>query len=193
MAPDGRTDTSRGTIEFICGCMFSGKTLLLMERVAAARNNDIPVAVFKHASDDRYAEHQLVSHNGHRIGATPLVQAARLRELAGEARLIAIDEVQFFGPELLEIVQDLAGSGRDVVLAGLDLDSWGLPFGPASELQRTADRVTHTYARCAVCGEKADHTQRVLPVEGQKMVGGAEAYEPRCTRCFEAPPPELRR
>ena len=122
----------------------------------------------------------------------PLVSASRLGELAGEAEVVVIDEAQFFGPELVTACQALARTGRRVIVAGLDRDSWGQPFGPVPALAAVADQVTRIQAVCARCGAPADYTQRLVPVEGRTMIGGPESYEPRCAQCFQEPPIELR-
>ena len=182
-----------GRLELICGCMFSGKSLYLVEQVRQARSAGLKVAVFKHADDDRYGRLQIVAHGGQRTEAMPLVNASRLGELAGEAEVVVIDEAQFFGLDLVPACQALARAGRRVIVAGLDRNSWGEPFGPVPALAEVADQVTRTQAVCARCGAPADYTQRLVPVEDRTMIGGAESYEPRCARCFQVPPIELRR
>jgi thymidine kinase len=107
--------------------------------------------------------------------------------------LVLIDEAHFFTDDLVDVCQKLAGQGRELIVAGLDLDSWGLPFDHMPDLETIADTITRTYAVCSACGARADHTQRLVPVEGQTMIGGSEAYEARCAKCFQAPPIELRR
>ena len=183
----------RGRIELVCGPMFSGKTELLLRRLVKARAQSVPTAVFKHACDDRYHHHQLVAHSGERTAAVAVASAAQMLELAGEARLILIDEGQFFGIDLVSTCRQFADGGRTVIVAGLDRDSWGQPFGVMPHIERIADRVTRTTAKCAVCGGVADHTQRIAPISGPCMIGGPEAYEPPCAKCFVAPPLELRR
>ncbi|HOB75943.1 MAG TPA: thymidine kinase [Phycisphaerae bacterium] len=189
----GSSSTRRGRIELICGPMFSGKTERLLEWLAVARAESIPVAVFKHACDDRYHDEELVTHNGRRATARPVASAEHILRLVGDARLVVIDEAQFFGIDLVDTCRQLAEAGCSVVLAGLDRDSWGEPFGPMPYLEKMADRVTHMTGRCAACGGEADHTQRIAPITGTSMIGGSEAYEPRCSKCFVAPPIELRR
>jgi len=182
-----------GRLELICGCMFSGKTLYLIEQVFQARGAGLKVAAFKHASDDRYGRTHIVTHNGQRTEAMLLGSGSQLGELAGEADVVVIDEAQFFGPDLAPACQALARSGRRVIVAGLDRDSWGEPFGPVPGLAAVADQVTRTQAVCARCGGPAEYTQRLAPVEDRTMIGGPESYEPRCARCFQAPPIERRR
>lgn len=185
--------TGRGTIELIRGCMFSGKSERLVRRVEEAHAAGLAVAAFKHASDDRYGADQIVTHNGLRVAARLATRAADILAMAGEAQLVVIDEAQFFTADLVDVCRRLADEGRDVAVAGLDRDSWGLPFGPMPEIEAMADRVTRTQAVCAKCGRPAEYTFRRVPVGGVTMIGGAEAYEPRCEECFEAPPIELRR
>jgi len=177
----------------ICGPMFSGKTEALLERLAEARARSVPLAAFKHARDDRYGDRELVTHSGLRAGGMAVASAAEIPELAGAARLVVIDEAQFFGIDLVEVCQKLAEGGRSVVVAGLDLDSWGEPFGPVPYIERIADEVMRKQSICAVCGKTADHTQRMAPIEGLCMIGGPEAYQARCAKCFVPPPAELRR
>jgi thymidine kinase len=182
-----------GEIEVICGCMFSGKSERLVARVSEARAAGLKVAAFKHGSDDRYGQEQIVTHSGRRTAAHPVGQARQILETSDDAALVVIDEAQFFDSSLVDVCRELAGLGRTVVLAGLDRDSWGQPFGPMPQLEAMADRVTRTQGVCASCSQPAEFTQRVAAVSGQRMVGGPEAYEPRCGKCFQAPPMELRR
>jgi len=185
--------TRRGQIELICGPMFSGKTEALLKRLAEARVRSVPLAAFKHAHDDRYDGQELVTHSGLRTEARAVAAAAEILNLARDARLVVIDEAQFFGIDLVGVCQQLVEGGRTVVVAGLDLDSWGQPFGPVPYIEQIADVVTRTQSTCAVCGKVADHTQRIAPIAGLCMIGGPEAYQARCAKCFVAPPVELRR
>ncbi len=182
-----------GSLELICGCMFSGKSEALLARLADAEGQGLATAAFKHVLDDRYDREEIVTHGGARRPALPITDVSRLARLAGEAQVIAIDEAQFFEPALVEACLDLVARGRTVLVAGLDRDSWGEPFGPMPALAAVADRITRTEARCAVCGAPATRTQRLAPVCSTNMIGGAESYEPRCTTCFRPPPVELRR
>jgi len=182
----------RGRIELICGCMFSGKSELLIERVRDARRSVTAVAVFKHAADTRYDHHDIVTHGHERLSAAAVERSAELLDRAADAEVVAIDEAQFFDEQLPEACQRLAEQGKRVIVAGLDRDSWGLPFGPVPELARMADAVTLTTARCARCGKRAENTQRLTAIV-DSMIGGEGDYEPRCERCFTPPPPDLRR
>jgi thymidine kinase len=182
-----------GSIELICGCMFSGKSERLIARAEAARQEGRRVIGFKHASDDRYDAGHIASHNGRTCPARPVHQAEEIAAQAGDAELVLIDEAQFFGPEIVDVCRRLAADGRSVILAGLDRDSWGEPFGPMPALAAIADQVVRTQGICSQCGRPADHTQRVSPVGGINMVGGPGAYEARCSEHFQAPPAALRR
>lgn len=182
-----------GHMEVICGCMFSGKTSALMDRIAEARSVRKPVYAFKHACDTRYEERCICAHSGQWMDALPVKSASELRELVSESGLIAIDEGQFFDESLLDVSLDLVKQGHRVVVAGLDLDCWGLPFDVMSELIARADRVRRLEGVCTVCGRPANRTQRIAPITDESMVGGSVAYEPRCAACFVAPPLALRR
>jgi thymidine kinase len=184
---------TRGKIELICGCMFSGKTELLLDRHAEAQARGIAVAIFKHASDVRYAAEWMVSHSGRCCEAMAVEMAHEMLAHAEGVRLVLVDEAQFFGEELRAVCDELARSGCDVVLAGLDRDAWGQPFGQMPSIAAMADVVIRTRGVCAGCGAEAEYTQRVAPIEGAIMVGGKGVYEPRCAICFRAPPMELRR
>jgi thymidine kinase len=183
---------ANGRLMVIWGCMFSGKSERLVGYLREAVASGRTVAAFKHASDDRYAVRRIVTHSGQSSEAVPIHDAALMPQLAGDAGLVAVDEAQFFPASLVEVCRLLVAQGREVVVAGLDLDSWGEPFGPMPALAALADEVVLTHATCARCGRPADHTQRLADVRGQAMVGGAESYEPRCGGCFRPPPPDLR-
>jgi len=183
----------RGRLILIRGCMFSGKSERLLDRLHAACAAGRTTAAFKHACDDRYAATQIVTHNKRQADAVAIGSAAQIPNLAANADWIGIDEGQFFGDELVDVCRELVARGCEVVVSGLDLDSWGLPFGPMPALATIADEIVQTHSRCARCGATADHTQRLAPIAGLTMVGGPESYEPRCAACFQAPPAELRR
>jgi thymidine kinase len=172
--------------------MFSGKSELLIERVRDACRSVPGVAVFKHAADTRFDHQDIVTHSHDRLSAVAVSRSADLLDRAADADVVAIDEAQFFDEQLPDTCRLLAEKGKRVIVAGLDRDSWGLPFGPLPELARLADAVTRTTARCARCGTRADHTQRLTPIT-ESMIGGEGDYEPRCERCFSPPPAELRR
>ncbi len=173
--------------------MFSGKTTAMIGRIARAVAAQQRVYVFKHASDTRYEERDMCSHAGMSV---PAVALRDIQDLAGHVNrpgLIALDEAQFFDAALSRVCRELADQGHALLVAGLDLDSWGLPFESMRLVMEQAETVTRFCARCAVCDAPAERTQRLVPVEEINMIGGAEAYEPRCVEHFVAPPIELRR
>jgi thymidine kinase len=177
----------RGRIEMICGSMFSGKTEELIRRVRRAQIARQQVQVFKPVIDTRYAVGRVTSHNGQDYDARPCGSSLEVAQgIAPETTVVAIDEAQFFDDGLIDMVEQLAARGVRVMLAGLDLDFRGEPFGPMPELICRAEEVTKLHAICVICGEEASRTQRL--VNGQParyddpiiMVGAAEAYEARC-------------
>ncbi|KIL49751.1 thymidine kinase [Jeotgalibacillus soli] len=183
-----------GWLEVICGSMFSGKSEELIRRVRRAQFARQRIHVFKPKLDDRYSEEAIVSHNGASVIAVPVERSTEiLEQVTPEADLIAVDEVQFFDEGIIEVVQELANKGYRVVVAGLDQDFRGEPFGPVPHLMALAEQVTKLQAVCAVCGSPASRTQRLI--EGQPagyddpiiLVGASEAYEPRCRHHHAVP------
>ncbi len=178
----------RGTVTVICGCMFSGKTTELLRRLSHAPSGSS--VAFKHVIDQRYGANVVMSHDGK---AWPAVKIASARCISVHVRrgigIVAVDEAHFFGPDLADVVRDLADRGNDVIITSLDRDSWGRPFPIARQLGRIADEPIVKRAVCARCGGVADHTQRLTPIIDGDMVGGPESYEPRCRNCW-APPPQ---
>lgn len=189
---DDHDQANRGSLTVVAGCMFSGKSEFLVSQLEEAARRGRAIAAFKHSSDNRYCHRDIASHTGRRFRAMAVPDASRIADLVRTAEVVAIDEGQFFADDLVDVCRELVADGKQVLVAGLDLDSWGLPFGPMQELAGTADRVIRLQAVCARCGRPADRTQRVAPITGQKMVGGADCYEPRCAACFKAPPIETR-
>lgn len=189
------TRHTHGRIELICGSMFSGKTEELIRRVRRAIIARQHIQVFKPTLDTRYHHHQVTSHNGLGVAAFP-VPAARdiLAHLEPETTVVAIDEVQFFDPEIVAVCQVLANQGIRVICAGLDTDFRGEPFGPIPDLLARAETVDKLHAICVVCGEEASRTQRLI--DGQPaafddpvvLVGAAEVYEARCRQCHTVLP-----
>ncbi len=183
-----------GSIEVICGSMFSGKTEELIRRVRRAQIARQRVQVFKHSLDDRYAVQAITSHNGARVEAVPVSSSP---EVAGRVEagtdVVAVDEVQFLDPGIAGVALSLAEKGVRVILTGLDTDFRGEPFGPMPQLLATAEEVTKLAAICMVCGASASRTQRL--VEGRPanyddpviLIGAREAYEARCRHCHEVP------
>jgi thymidine kinase len=181
-----------GRIELIIGCMFSGKTTALIERVRAAERAGRRVAVIKHRIDDRYRQDCVVTHESRHAGiaARAVGGSSELVEAAGPADFVAVDEGHFFDDGLAEECRRLAARGADVVVTALDRNIWGEPFESVRAVAAAADRVERLLAICARCGRPADHTQRTRPMaDAHDFVGGGESYEPRCTECFVPGPP----
>ncbi len=183
-----------GSVEVICGSMFSGKTDELIRRLRRAVIARQKVQVFKPAIDVRYAVEKVTSHAGNDFDAIPVQSSADLRaRIEPDATVVAIDEAQFFDNGIISPVDELAASGRRVIVAGLDTDFRGEPFGPMPVLMAKAERVDKLQAICMVCGEPASRTQRL--VNGQParyddpvvIVGAAELYEARCRQHHEVP------
>jgi thymidine kinase len=185
---------SGGWIELICGSMFSGKTEEMIRRVRRAEIARQKVQVFKPALDDRYASERVASHNGVQREATPVQDAWEIqRLLEPDTTVAAIDEVQFFDWAVSRVANQLADRGLRVILAGLDMDFRGEPFGPIPLLMAEAEQVDKLHAICVVCGSPASRTQRLI--DGRPahyddpiiLVGGSESYEARCRRHHEVP------
>jgi thymidine kinase len=175
-----------GWIEVVCGPMFSGKSEELIRRLRRARIARKRVQVFKPAIDDRYAEDEIVSHGDQRM-KSEVVSGAQdiLAKLDPGTQVVGVDESNFFGPDLVDVAQQLAESGKQVLIAGLDTDYLGRPFPPMPDLLCLAESITKTLAICMRCGNPAKHTQRLLESNDLIVVGAAGAYEARCRRCFE--------
>lgn len=185
----------RGRIELICGSMFSGKTEELIRRLRRARIARQSVQVFKPAIDNRYDSEKVTSHNGLNFEAVPVATAAQIRDvLQDDTTVVAIDEVQFFETDVIELCETLADEGRRVICAGLDTDFRGVPFGPIPALMARAEQVDKLHAICVVCGEEASRTQRLIDGEPAAyddpvvLVGAAEVYEARCRKCHQVRP-----
>lgn len=178
----------QGSIEIVCGPMFSGKSEELIRRVKRALIARQTVQVFKPALDDRYDRRAVASHSQQRVDAQPVRDSAELRQLvAPETEVVAIDEVQFLDEGVVPLVEALAERGVRVILAGLDLDFAGQPFGFMPALLARAEHVSKLAAICMVCGAQASRSQRLVRSGGQVLVGAAEAYEARCRHCHEVP------
>jgi thymidine kinase len=178
-----------GSLEVICGSMFSGKTEELIRRLVRARIARQAVQAFKPALDDRYGRDHVVSHNGQRIPSIEVESAGDIRRLVLEdTRVVGIDEAQFLGLPLLAVVEELADRGCRVIVAGLDQDYRGRPFEPVPQLLAVAESVTKTMAVCMVCGAPANRTQRLIAASERVLVGAGEMYEARCRRCWTPEP-----
>ena len=165
--------------------MFSGKTEELIRRLKRAQIARQSVALFKPAMDTRYAEDAVVSHDATAMPSEVVHAADQILLLVGDANVVGIDEAQFFGIELVNVVEHLARDGRRVICAGLDQDYLGRPFEPVPSLMAVAEHVTKLHAVCVRCGAPANHSQRIVGEAARVLVGEKEAYEPRCRRCFE--------
>ncbi|MDX1412910.1 MAG: thymidine kinase [Candidatus Promineifilaceae bacterium] len=181
-----------GRIELICGSMFSGKTEELIRRIRRAVIAKQKVQVFKPAVDSRYHVQRVTSHNGMDFDAHPVTSSSGIiSELDPDTTVVAIDEVQFFDEDVVEICEALAEDGRRVICAGLDMDFRGVPFGPMPQLMARAEHVRKLHAICVICGNEASRTQRLLDGRPASvddpvvLVGAAEVYEARCRECHE--------
>lgn len=177
---------SLGWIEVVCGPMFSGKSEELIRRLRRAEIARQRVQIFKPIIDQRYADDHIVSHSALKIRSTAVKTASELSDaLDLRTEVIGIDEGQFLGAELVDVVVRLADMGKRIIIAGLDTDYLGRPFHPMPELLAVADEITKTLAICMQCGNPAKHTQRLVAVEDLIVVGATGMYEARCRRCFE--------
>lgn len=183
--------SSEGWVEVICGPMFSGKSEELIRRVTRSKIARIPVQVFKPQLDDRYAEAAVVSHSAWSIDAQPVASSTELvRAVAEQTRVIGIDEGQFFDEDLVEVVDNLAATGKQVIVAGLDTDYLRRPFEPIPSLSDRAEYVTKMLAVCHRCGGPALYTQRLLRSDDLVVLGALDAYEARCRMCYDPSEPE---
>lgn len=173
-----------GWIEVICGCMFSGKTEELIRRLNRAIIAKQAVRIFKPAVDDRYHAHDVVSHNQTRIPSSSVAQAQDILERTTDCRVVGIDEAQFFDEAIVSVCNQLANSGKRVIVAGLDMDYEGRPFGPMPNLMAVAEYVTKVHAICAVSGAPASYSYRLSAADDQLQVGDHTHYEARSRHYF---------
>ncbi|WP_182200762.1 thymidine kinase [Paraliobacillus salinarum] len=183
-----------GWVELICGSMFSGKSEELIRRVRRATYGNLTVRVFKPAIDNRYADESVVSHNGNSILARPVTCANDIIEqMDDDIDVVGIDEIQFFDEDIIEIVDELANHGHRVIVAGLDTDFRGEPFGPMPKLMALSESISKLNAICPICASPASRTQRLIDGEPASyndpiiLVGASESYEPRCRHHHEVP------
>ena len=176
-----------GWIEVIVGSMFSGKTEELIRRLRRAQIAQQKVAIFKPVVDDRYSVDHLVSHSEQRIPSISVKNASEILKKSKDAKVVAIDEGQFFGEEIIDVCQQLADQGKRVIVAGLDQDYRGVPFEPMPQIMAVAEYVTKTLAICVKCGNPANKTQRVIEQTDRVLVGAKDVYEARCRNCYEPP------
>ena len=179
----GRKEKS-GWIEVICGCMFSGKTEELIRRLNRAIIAKQQVEIFKPAVDKRFHEEKIVSHNEREIRSTPVNFAGDILLLAGQCDVVGIDEAQFFDAAIVDVCNTLASQGKRVIVAGLDMDYEGKPFGPMPNLLAVAEFVTKVHAICAQTGELASFSFRLIENKSQVMLGEKDSYEARSRMAF---------
>jgi thymidine kinase len=177
-----------GWIEVICGSMFSGKSEELIKRVRRAEIARQRIQLFKPKLDDRYDDKDIVSHNQQRLSSTPVESSEEIMKLVDDkVQVIGIDEAQFFDDNIVEVCNKLANRGKRVIVAGLDQDYRGEPFGPMPVLMAIAEYVTKQLAICMRCGNPANHTQRLTDCTDRIVVGAQGTYEARCRLCYEIP------
>ena len=177
----------RGKLTIVCGGMFSGKSEEVVRQVKRAAYARKEVKVFKPKMDDRFANKEIVTHDGQRVSAIQVDEgnpAEILGMVNGTTRIVVIDEAQFFGPEIVEVAEELANRGYDVVGCGLDLDYNGKPFGSMPQLMAVAEEVQKKHAVCTLCGGEACRSLRIAGGDSVIELGAEDKYEPRCRKCF---------
>lgn len=168
----------------ICGSMFSGKTEELIRRLRRAQFANLKVEIYKPSVDVRYAEDQVVSHDLHSIPSTPIDSPASMLLLSGDVDVVGIDEAQFFDDTIVEVAQTLADRGVRVIIAGLDTDFSGKPFGPMPALMAVAEDVQKVHAICVKCGNLANRSHRLSASDQLVVLGEKDTYEPLCRHCY---------
>lgn len=174
----------KGVIEVICGSMFSGKTEELIRRLKRAKFAKQNVEIFKPQIDTRYSEVDVVSHDSNAIRCSPVTSSGNILLLSSEVDVVGIDEAQFFDNSLPEVCNKLADMGIRVIVAGLDMDFKGNPFGPMPQLMAIAEHVTKVHAICVKCGNLAQYSHRTIKAEKLVVLGETDSYEPLCRSCF---------
>ncbi len=180
----GNTGGYAGWVEVICGSMFSGKTEELIRRLKRAKFANLRVEIFKPQIDVRYSETEVVSHDSNAIRSTPVDSPGNILLLASDVDVVGIDEAQFFDESIVDVCRRLADGGVRVIVAGLDMDFAGKPFGPMPALMATAEFVTKVHAICVRCGRLAQYSHRLTPDDKLVMLGEKDTYEPVCRQCF---------
>ena len=173
-----------GSVELICGSMFSGKTEELIRRMRRAQFANQKIAIFKPAIDVRYSDQLVVSHDAHKIESFPISDPKKMLEMSDGIQVIGIDEAQFFDHSIVEVVQTLANRGIRVIVAGLDTDFLGKPFGPMPDLLAIAEDVQKVHAICVKCGSPAQHSHRLSRSHKLVVLGEKDIYEPLCRHCY---------
>mgnify|MGYP001323819618 CR=1 FL=1 len=175
---------TNGWIEVICGSMFSGKTEELIRRLRRAEFANQELILFKPKIDNRYSKKNVVSHSGNAFEAVLVEKSSEILRHINEHKVVAIDEAQFFDDEIISVCETLSGQGVRVILAGLDMDYTGKPFGPMPNLLSIAEYVTKVHAICVSCGNLAQFSHRTVEEKSQVLVGAVEKYQPLCRACF---------
>lgn len=174
----------RGWIEVICGSMFSGKTEELIRRLKRARIANQKVEIFKPSIDTRYDNEKVVSHDSNAILSTPVDNSQNILLMAQDVEVVGIDEAQFFDENIVMVCEELVKKDIRVIVAGLDMDFKGKPFGPMPQLLSIADYITKLHAVCMKCGSIASISYRKTNQDSQVLLGEKDAYEPRCRKCY---------
>ena len=182
----GNSANGAGWVEVICGSMFSGKTEELIRRLKRAKFANLRVEIFKPQIDVRYSQDEVVSHDSNAIRSTPVDSPGNILLMSSDVDVVGIDEAQFFDESIVDVCRQLAVSGVRVIVAGLDMDFTGKPFGPMPALMATAEFVTKVHAICVRCGRLAQYSHRLTPDEKLVMLGEKDTYEPVCRHCFLA-------
>lgn len=173
-----------GRIEVVCGSMFSGKTEELIRRMKRAKFAKQKVEIFKPSIDTRYSDEEVVSHDRHSIPSTPIDSSASILLLSSDIDVVGIDEAQFFDEGLIDVCNELANRGVRIIVAGLDMDFKGKPFGPIPALCAIADEVTKVHAICVKCGALAYVSHRLVSEDRRVLLGEQSEYEPLCRECY---------
>ena len=174
-----------GRIEVVCGSMFSGKTEELIRRMKRAKFAKQKVEIFKPSIDTRYSEEEVVSHDRNSIRSTPIDSSGAILLLSSDIDVVGIDEAQFFDDGLVDVCNELSNRGVRVIVAGLDMDFKGKPFGPIPQLCAIADEVTKVHAICVKCGSLAYISHRLIHNDRRVMLGEKDEYEPLCRECYQ--------
>ena len=176
----------KGWIEVVCGSMFSGKTEELIRRLKRAKIARQRVEIFKPAIDKRYDDVSVVSHDSNSILSTPVENASSILLLTSEVDVVGIDEAQFMDMEIINVCNELANKGVRVIVAGLDMDFLGKPFGPMPALMSIAEYITKVHAVCVQCGNLANHSHRITKDQNLVLLGEKDSYQPLCRDCYNA-------
>lgn len=174
-----------GRIEVVCGSMFSGKTEELIRRMKRAKFAKQKVEIFKPSIDTRYSDEEVVSHDRNSIRSTPIESSGAILLLSADIDVVGIDEAQFFDDGLIDVCNELSNRGVRVIVAGLDMDFKGKPFGPIPQLCAIADEVTKVHAICVKCGSLAYISHRLVHNDRRVMLGEKDEYEPLCRECYQ--------